>query len=102
MNNKLSNWELAMIDEIEDVLHDNYDDYETGISISDNAKQEIAREIIDSFDWSELRLEVMEYINKELYNRLDYLRKKRKVCLSLDKEEDDEYETLEMWDSGVF
>ena len=71
---QLSNWELALIDEIDDILHDNWDNYETGIDLPDNMKQEIARDVIDTYDWSDLRYEIMQHISEKLKERLNYLR----------------------------
>lgn len=102
MNNELTNWQKAILDEIDDVLHDNYDDYETGIEIDSDRKEYIANEILnnDYEIWEDLRMIIINYINEELKARLDYLRKKRNVCLTFDKEEDYEFETLELWERG--
>ena len=102
MNNELTNWQKAILDEIDDVLHDNYDDYETGIEIDNNRKIYIANEILnnDYEIWEDLRMIIMNYINEELKARLDYLRQKRNVCLTFDKGEDYEFETLELWERG--
>ena len=97
---KLSNWDKAIMDEIDDILHDNYEDYETGINLGDETKLDIAREFCAEFDFEDMRYFIMRKINKRLMAKLDYLRKKRQVC-PLNKEEEEEFITLEMWESGA-
>ena len=59
---KLTNWDEALMDEIDDILHDNYDDYETGIGLSDEIKLDIAREVSAEFYWDDLRCFIMRKI----------------------------------------
>lgn len=101
MNNELTNWQKAILDEIDDVLHDNYDDYETGIEIDDDTKKYIANEIInnDYQIWEDLRMIIMNYINEDLKERLKYLRSKENVA-NLDKGEYRELDVLNAWERG--
>lgn len=99
VDTNLTNWDKALIDEIDDILDGNYERYENGIDLSDGIKLDIAREVSAEFDWEDLRYFIMEKINRELKNKLDYLRKKEKVT-NLDDEERFDLETLEMWEGG--
>lgn len=75
-DNKLNNLELAIIDEIDMILDSNYESYDTGIELTDSEKITIAKDIInkDYQVWEDLNCIIIEYINKILKKRLNYLR----------------------------
>lgn len=96
---KITNWEKALIDEIDDILHDNYDDYESGISLNDTTKLKIAEDFCQTFDFEDLRLHLMDLINKELRERLNYLRSKANI-MTLDELEYEDLDILNTWERG--
>lgn len=88
-------WEKPLIEEIDMILNCNFDDYETGIELSDSDKKEIVYDIINYEDelWEEIHMITLERVKKALVERYMYLIKKQKVC-ELDKEERKELENL--------
>jgi hypothetical protein len=100
-NDILKNWddktilEQAIIDEIDMVLECNFDNFETGLELSDEKKLEIAQDIIDYDDdlWEDLHVITMERVAKAFKRRRAYLEQKEKVC-ELDKDEVYELENL--------
>lgn len=95
-----NNLELMLIDEIDCVLETNYDNYETGIDLTESEKLEISRSIIEceyQF-WEDLRIIIIDIINNKLKTKLEYLRNKNKVS-NLDKEEKHQLETLTNWEN---
>lgn len=103
--NDLNNLELALIDEIEMILDSNYERYETGIDLSDEDKLNIAQDIISYEDniWEDLYLVTMDYINKKLKKRLDYLRSLDNITyLEPKSNEYQELCILNNWERGEF
>lgn len=95
-----NNLELMLIDEINCVLECNYDNYETGIDLTESEKLEISRSIIEceyQF-WEDLHSIIIDIIDNKLKTKLEYLRNKNKVS-SLDKEEKHQLETLTNWEN---
>lgn len=95
-----NNLELMLIDEIDCVLETNYDNYETGIDLTESEKLEISRDIIEceyQF-WEDLRIVIIDIINNKLKTKLEYLRNKNKVS-NLDKEEKYQLEVLTNWEN---
>ena len=93
-----TNEELALLDEIEYVLEDNYDSYDTGIDLTESEKLEISRDIISNeYLWGKLNQVICDLINDKLKTKLEYLRNKNKVS-NLDKEERTQLEVLTNWE----
>jgi hypothetical protein len=95
-----NNLELMLIDEINCVLECNYDNYETGIDLTESEKLEISRDIIDSEYqfWEDLNAIIINIINNKLKTKLEYLRNKNKLS-NLDKEEKHQLEILTNWEN---
>ena len=97
--------ELALKEEIEYVLHNSYDNYETGIDLPDKTKTKIAQHIIDTDYqiWEDLYELVANCIDKELKDRLNYLRSLDN-CTTLDPrgEEYQELDILNAWERGDY
>lgn len=93
-----TNEELVLIDEIEYVLEDNYDSYDTGIDLTESEKLEISRDIISNeYLWGKLNQVICDLIDDKLKTKLEYLRNKNKVS-NLDKEERIQLEVLTNWE----
>lgn len=95
-----NNLELMLIDKIDYALENNYDNYETGIDLTESEKLEISRDIIDSEYqfWEDLNAIIINIINNKLKTKLEYLRNKNKVS-NLDKEERSQLEILTNWEN---
>ena len=62
-----TNEELALLDEIEYVLEDNYDSYDTGIDLTESEKLEISRDIISNeYLWGKLNQVICDLINDKV------------------------------------
>lgn len=94
-----TNEELVLIDEIEYILESNYDNYDTGINLTESEKLEISRDIISNeYLWGRLNQVICDLINDKLKTKLEYLRNKNKVS-NLDKEEKSQLEILTNWEN---
>ena len=95
-----NNLELMLIDEIDCVLENNYDSYDTGIDLTESEKLKISRSIIESEYqfWEDLHIIIINIINNKLITKLEYLRNKNKVS-NLDKEEKHQLEILTNWEN---
>lgn len=95
-----NNLELMLIDEIDCVLANNYDSYDTGIDLTESEKLEISRDIIDSEYqfWEDMNAIIINIINDKLKTKLEYLKNKNKVS-NLDKEERSQLEVLTNWEN---
>lgn len=95
-----NNLELMLIDEINCVLESYYDNYDTGIDLTESEKLEISRDIIDSEYqfWEDLNAIIINIINNKLKTELEYLRNKNKVS-DLDREERTQLEILTNWEN---
>lgn len=95
-----NNLELMLIDEINCILENNYDNYEIGIDLTESEKLEISRDIIDSEYqfWEDLNAIIIDIIVNKLKTKLEYLRNKNKVS-NLDKKERNQLEILTNWEN---
>lgn len=93
MNNELSNWEMAILDEIQDVLNCNFDQFETGLDLPYDEKLNIAREVLSEYYFDNMDDFIARKINRRLKARYKMLIEKSKVC-ELDKSERHELENL--------
>lgn len=66
--NALPNWHKALLDEIDDVLHCNFDSYETGIDLTQEQKLDIVNDMLDKEYqcWEDIRIIIMNYIKSKL------------------------------------
>jgi hypothetical protein len=96
----LSNWELALIDELDMILEDNYENL---FEFDEEEKLDIVRDFLnnDYQVWEDINCILMNYVNKKLKDRLNYLRSLDN-CTTLDPrgEEYQELCILNDWERG--
>jgi hypothetical protein len=97
---KLTNWELAMIDELDMILDCNYENL---FDFTEEEKLDIVRDFLnnDYQVWEDINCILMNYVNEKLKDRLNYLRSlDNTTTLDPRSEEYRELSNLNAWERG--